>query len=307
MVASTRSSTRSLETVGDAPRTWIGHSFGARLALEVAARAPELVPSDSCFSTPPSWMPAHVAAARRPRTPAASASYVVVRGGSSSVGTTRARCMRAPRELVDEELGGARRSEDDGGMALPLLPGRRRRRVRRDRERRRRRFERRPDTDAARPRRASRTCRTTISSTHTGPRSATCSRSSSCRGPHGSLGRVRGDRRRRSDPRLTASPVAEIATARRGRGASGGPDRGSRTSAGDVLVGDRRGRRRGTARPSSASSRVIVSGGTTMHDVPVGHQVQPLLEGGLGDPSDRRSRLADRRCTGRASRGSRGP
>ena len=32
-----------LEAVGDEPAAWIGHSFGARLAFEVAARRPELV------------------------------------------------------------------------------------------------------------------------------------------------------------------------------------------------------------------------------------------------------------------------
>lgn len=32
-----------LETVGDTPRLWLGHSFGGRLALELAARRPELV------------------------------------------------------------------------------------------------------------------------------------------------------------------------------------------------------------------------------------------------------------------------
>jgi lipase len=32
-----------LETFGDGPATWLGHSFGARLAFEVAAREPSLV------------------------------------------------------------------------------------------------------------------------------------------------------------------------------------------------------------------------------------------------------------------------
>jgi len=32
-----------LEAVGDAPAAWIGHSFGGRLAFEVAARRPDLV------------------------------------------------------------------------------------------------------------------------------------------------------------------------------------------------------------------------------------------------------------------------
>jgi lipase len=32
-----------LEAVGDEPAAWVGHSFGARLAFEVAGRRPELV------------------------------------------------------------------------------------------------------------------------------------------------------------------------------------------------------------------------------------------------------------------------
>lgn len=33
-----------LETVGDEPALWVGHSFGGRLVLELAARLPQLVP-----------------------------------------------------------------------------------------------------------------------------------------------------------------------------------------------------------------------------------------------------------------------
>lgn len=49
-----------LETVGDAAGTWLGHSFGARLAIEVAARRPELV-ERLVLLDPAVWLPPHVA------------------------------------------------------------------------------------------------------------------------------------------------------------------------------------------------------------------------------------------------------
>lgn len=49
-----------LETVDDAPATWLGHSFGARLAIEVAARCPERV-ERLVLLDPAVWLPPHVA------------------------------------------------------------------------------------------------------------------------------------------------------------------------------------------------------------------------------------------------------
>lgn len=49
-----------LEALGDRPGTWLGHSFGCRLAIEVAARAPELV-ERLVLLDPAVWLPPHVA------------------------------------------------------------------------------------------------------------------------------------------------------------------------------------------------------------------------------------------------------
>lgn len=49
-----------VETAGDAPATWLGHSFGARLAIEVAARRPDLV-ERLVLLDPAVWLPPHVA------------------------------------------------------------------------------------------------------------------------------------------------------------------------------------------------------------------------------------------------------
>lgn len=49
-----------VEAVGDAPATWLGHSFGARLAIEVAARRPDLV-ERLVLLDPAVWLPPHVA------------------------------------------------------------------------------------------------------------------------------------------------------------------------------------------------------------------------------------------------------
>lgn len=49
-----------LASVADRPGAWLGHSLGARLALEVAARAPELV-ERLVLLDPAVWLPPHVA------------------------------------------------------------------------------------------------------------------------------------------------------------------------------------------------------------------------------------------------------
>ena len=49
-----------LEITGDGRGTWLGHSFGARLVLEIAARRPELV-DRLVLLDPAVWLPPHVA------------------------------------------------------------------------------------------------------------------------------------------------------------------------------------------------------------------------------------------------------
>ena len=90
-----------LESVGDAPATWLGHSFGARLAHEVAARHPELV-ERLVHLDPAILVPAHVALfagenARNERVYASFEEAVAQRYEESSL-------QGAPRELVEAEL-----------------------------------------------------------------------------------------------------------------------------------------------------------------------------------------------------------
>ncbi|MBM3677821.1 MAG: alpha/beta hydrolase [Actinobacteria bacterium] len=49
-----------VRAAGDRPGTWVGHSFGGRLALEVAARRPDLV-ERLVLLDPAVWLPPHVA------------------------------------------------------------------------------------------------------------------------------------------------------------------------------------------------------------------------------------------------------
>jgi lipase len=100
-----------VDTVGTSPAILIGHSFGGRLAFELAARAPKLVPRlvllDPAILIPP--RPALLAAenARKDR------SYV-----SFDEGIDRrfeeSQLHRAPRELVVEELASHLVLDDDG-------------------------------------------------------------------------------------------------------------------------------------------------------------------------------------------------
>jgi lipase len=98
-------------TVGERPGIVVGHSFGGRLALELAAREPELV-SPLVLLDPAILIPPHVALhaaehARKQR------EYV-----SFDEGIDRrfeeSQLSRAPRELVAEELASHLVLDDDG-------------------------------------------------------------------------------------------------------------------------------------------------------------------------------------------------
>jgi lipase len=100
-----------VETVGAEPAALVGHSFGGRLAFEIAARAPKLVPKLVLLDPAIHVLP-HVALyaaenARRER------SYV-----SFDEGIDRryeeSQLQRAPRELVVEELREHLVPGDDG-------------------------------------------------------------------------------------------------------------------------------------------------------------------------------------------------
>lgn len=100
-----------VETVGAESACVVGHSFGGRLAFELAAQAPKLVPRlvllDPAIRVPPAVALYAAENARRER------AYV-----SFDEGIDRryeeSQLTRAPRELVEEELRGHLvQSEDD--------------------------------------------------------------------------------------------------------------------------------------------------------------------------------------------------
>ncbi len=98
-------------TVGTEPAVLIGHSFGARLAFEIAARAPKLVPRlvllDPAILVPPEIALLAAENARQNR------AYV-----SFDEGVDRrydeSQLQSAPRELVEAELAGHLVASDDG-------------------------------------------------------------------------------------------------------------------------------------------------------------------------------------------------
>ena len=100
-----------VETVGVEPASLIGHSFGGRLAFEIAARAPKLVPRlvllDPAIYLPPEIALAAAENARQNR------AYV-----SFDEGIDRrydeSQLRDAPRELLEEELAGHLVWSDDG-------------------------------------------------------------------------------------------------------------------------------------------------------------------------------------------------
>jgi lipase len=100
-----------VESVGARESVLIGHSFGGRLALELAARAPKLVPK-LVLLDPAILLPGHVAlgAAERERAEKAYVSFdeLIERRYDES------QLLRAPRELVVEDLAAHVDIGDDG-------------------------------------------------------------------------------------------------------------------------------------------------------------------------------------------------
>jgi lipase len=89
------------ETLEDAPAVWLGHSFGARLALELAARDPQRV-ERLVLLDPAIWLPPHVALY-------AAESGLTERVYSSFAEAIERRyeesgLQSAPREVVEEDL-----------------------------------------------------------------------------------------------------------------------------------------------------------------------------------------------------------
>jgi len=100
-----------VETVGARASILVGHSFGGRLAFELAARAPKLVPK-LVLLDPAILLPAHVALAAaenaRPDKSYVSFDELIERRYDES------QLQRAPRELVAEDLA-AHVETDEGG------------------------------------------------------------------------------------------------------------------------------------------------------------------------------------------------
>lgn len=91
-----------VETVGPEPAVLIGHSFGGRLAFELASRAPKLVPRlvllDPAILLPPEVALFAAENARKER------AYVSFDEGIEQR-YVESQLQRAPRELLEEELG----------------------------------------------------------------------------------------------------------------------------------------------------------------------------------------------------------
>ena len=102
-----------VETVGARESALIGHSFGGRLAFEIAARAPKLVPR-LVLLDPAILLPAHVAlaAAENARADASYVSFdeLIERRFDES------QLHFAPRELVVEDLASHVEVGDDGRL-----------------------------------------------------------------------------------------------------------------------------------------------------------------------------------------------
>jgi lipase len=100
-----------VETVRAEPAVLIGHSFGGRLAFELAARAPKLVPKlvllDPALQVFPEVALFAAENARKER------AYVSFEEGIDRR-YDESQLSRAPRELVEEELRGHLVPDDDG-------------------------------------------------------------------------------------------------------------------------------------------------------------------------------------------------
>ena len=100
-------------TVGDGSAALVGHSFGGRLAFELAARTPKLVPK-LVLLDPAILLPGHVAlaAAENARTDTSYVSFdeLIKRRYEES------QLHHAPRELVVEDLAPHVETSDDGRL-----------------------------------------------------------------------------------------------------------------------------------------------------------------------------------------------
>jgi len=100
-----------VETVGAEPAILVGHSFGGRLAFELAARAPKLVTRlvllDPAILLPPEVALFAAENARKER------AYVSFEEGIEQR-YVESQLQRAPRELLEEELGPHLVPSDDG-------------------------------------------------------------------------------------------------------------------------------------------------------------------------------------------------
>jgi lipase len=102
-----------LESVPEDARLWVGHSFGGRLVLELAARHPERI-DRGVLLDPALWVPPHYAleeaeAARADRSFGSVAEAVEARLADGSV-------FGAPRELLDEDFREHLAVGDDGRL-----------------------------------------------------------------------------------------------------------------------------------------------------------------------------------------------
>jgi lipase len=100
-----------VRTVGVEPAVLIGHSFGGRLAYELAARAPKLVPRlvllDPALYVPPNVSLLAAESARPDRSYVSFAEGIDRRYDESQL-------HAAPRELVEEDLSGHLFLDEDG-------------------------------------------------------------------------------------------------------------------------------------------------------------------------------------------------
>jgi lipase len=104
-----------LESVPEDARLWVGHSFGGRLVLELAAGAPERV-EGGVLLDPAIWVPPHYALERAEdmradRSFGSVEEAVEARLAEGSV-------FRAPRELVEEDFRAHLARGDDGRLRL---------------------------------------------------------------------------------------------------------------------------------------------------------------------------------------------
>lgn len=99
------------DTLSDTPGYWVGHSFGGRLAFELAAGSPGVV-ERLVLLDPALWLPAEIALyaaenACRDRAYASFDEAIDLRYEESSL-------QGAPRELLEEELAVHLVASDDG-------------------------------------------------------------------------------------------------------------------------------------------------------------------------------------------------